>query len=229
MGIKNELEAKVKSVFSDNWTKRRGNVIPTYERIGLGNEGVEIEGTVLYADLSSSTSLVDKFKADFAAEVYKTYLYCAAKIIRSEGGEITSYDGDRIMAVFLGDTKEASAVRAALKINGVVLQTINPGIKKEYGARKYTVKQVVGIDTSKLLVAKTGIRGANDLVWVGRAANYAAKLCNLAGDPTFITNTVYNKLSDATKYSDKNNMWKKFRWKEMNDMLIYSSDYFWEL
>jgi len=38
-----------------------------------------------------------------AAEIYKTYLHCAAKIIRSEGGSITSYDGDRIMGIFIGD------------------------------------------------------------------------------------------------------------------------------
>ena len=63
---------------------------------------VKIEGTVLYADLDSSTNLVDEYKPQFAAEMYKTYLHCAAKIIRSEGGTITSYDWDRIMAVYVG-------------------------------------------------------------------------------------------------------------------------------
>ena len=227
MGIKTELEANVKNVFSGKWTKREGYVIPNDTSIGLGNEGVEIEATVLYADLSSSTNLVDQYKPDFAAEIYKTYLYCAAKIIRTEGGEITAYDGDRIMAVFIGNTKNSSAVRAALKINWVVMNTINPGIVKQYGAKRYAVRQVVGIDTSKLLVAKTGIRGANDLVWVGRAANYAAKLCSLTDYSTFVTNTVYNKLSPGQ--FKQFNMWKRFRWTPMNDITIYGTNYIWEL
>jgi class 3 adenylate cyclase len=54
-------------------------------------------------------------KHRFAAEIYKTFLHCAAKIIRSEDGVITAYDGDRIMAVFIGNAKNTSAVRAALK------------------------------------------------------------------------------------------------------------------
>ncbi len=33
--------------------------------------------------------------------LYKAYLHCAAKIISNEGGEITAYDGDRIMAYSL--------------------------------------------------------------------------------------------------------------------------------
>jgi class 3 adenylate cyclase len=46
---------------------------------------------------------------------------------------------------------------------------------------------------SPLFVARTGIRGANDLVWVGRAANIAAKLCSLreGNYASYITNDVY--------------------------------------
>ena len=57
---------------------------------------------------------------------------------------------------------------------------------------------VIGVDTSKLLVAKTGLRGANDLVWVGRAANYAAKLSALPhAYATYITLEVYSGMNDA--------------------------------
>ena len=67
--------------------------------IQLGNDAVKLEGTVLYADLDDSTKLVDTMSPEFAAEVYKSYLVCAARIIRDQGGVITAYDGDRIMAV----------------------------------------------------------------------------------------------------------------------------------
>ena len=83
------------------------------------------------------------------------------------------------MAVYLGDGKNSSAARTALKINWTVKNVVNTAIKKQYPNTSYSVAHAVGIDTGKLFVARTGIRGSNDLVWVGRAANYAAKLCDL--------------------------------------------------
>ncbi len=75
------------------------------------------------------------------------------------------------MAVFIGNAKNSSAARAALKINFARLHIIHPALKAQYPKTTYELKYVVGVDTSQLFVARTGIRGANDLVWVGRAAN----------------------------------------------------------
>ena len=139
--------------------------------------------------------------------------------------------GDRIMAVFIGDSKNTSAARCGLKINYAVTNIINPAIAQEYPKSPYEVKQVVGIDTSKLFVARTGIRGANDLVWVGRSANYAAKLSSLSSDhPTRITEDVYNKLSEAMKSSkDGRSMWERATWTDMNKMVIYRSTWWWSV
>ena len=124
--------------------------------------------------------LVDTRKPRVAAEIYKSYLACAAKIIRSQVGVITAYDGDRIMAVYIGDGKNNAAVRTALKINFAVTKIINPAIADIYDS-SYSVRQSVGIDSCELFVARTGIQGSNDLVWVGRAANYAARLSARSG------------------------------------------------
>jgi class 3 adenylate cyclase len=229
VGLKTDLEAKVKEVFSSTWEKCDGEVVPDDTSISLGNEGIELDATVLYADLSGSTKLVDNNTKDFAGEIYKTFLHCAAKIIGSEGGEITAYDGDRIMAVFIGKSKNTSAVRAALKIQWAVRNIINPAISRQYGDNKYAVKQVVGIDTGKLMVAKTGIRGANDLVWVGRPANYAAKLCELNNYSTYITDKAYDVMADEAKFSQGVNMWTALTWNTMNGMRIYGTTYQWKV
>jgi class 3 adenylate cyclase len=71
--------------------------------------------TVLYADLDGSTDMVDTKKWEFSAEIYKTFLKCASDIIKDEGGVITAYDGDRVMAVFTGSSKNTSAARCALR------------------------------------------------------------------------------------------------------------------
>jgi class 3 adenylate cyclase len=44
------------------------------------------------------------------------------------------------------------------------------------GQYVYQLKHVIGIDSSSLFACRIGIRNDNDAVWVGRAANYAAKL-----------------------------------------------------
>ncbi len=175
-----------------------------------------------------STDLVNNLTRRVAAEVYKTYLHCAAKVIRAEGGEITAYDGDRIMAIFLGDYKNTSAARCALKINYAVQKIINPALAAQYGSDKYTVRQVVGVDSSDLFVARTGIRGANDLVWVGPSANYAAKLCELreAGFYSYVTDRVYNKLHGDVKTSSGRSMWEERKWTQTG-ITIYRSSWHW--
>jgi class 3 adenylate cyclase len=231
MGLKDDLETRVAEIFRQAWTERDGTVVPDAEDIKLTNDAVKLTGTVLYADMSGSTKLVDTYQASFAAEIYKAYLHCAAKIITSEGGVITAYDGDRIMAVYLGDSKNTSAARTALKINWARENIVNVKLKAQYPNSTYQVQHTVGIDSSELYVARTGIRGSNDLVWVGRAANYAAKLS--AESPsysTYITATVRSNLHESAIYSSNGtNMWTALTWPSMANQTIYGSTYWWSL
>ena len=153
MAFKEELETLVKDIFRYSWSERDGQVVPEPDDLKLGNDAVNLDATVLYADLSGSTHLVDSEKPQFAAEIYKTYLACAAKIIMDQDGAITAYDGDRVMAVFIGDYKNTNAVKAALRINGAVWDIIKPALKAQY-TTNYILKHVIGVDTSKLLVCR---------------------------------------------------------------------------
>src|SRR6266699_1883277 len=137
MSLDSELKEEVASIFRQQWTERDGYKVPESNDLKLANDGVNLDATVLYADMTDSTVLVDSYKPQFAAEVYKAFLHCAAKIVRSEGGEITAYDGDRIMGVFIGGTKNTSAGRAALKINYARRSIINPAIKTQYPKSTY--------------------------------------------------------------------------------------------
>lgn len=84
----------------------------------------------------------------------------------------------------------------------------------------------MGVDTSDILVARVGVRGDNDLVWVGRAANYAAKLCAMnKGYQTYITASVYNAILDSVTPSkkDKKEMWDVVPWDARKDVTVYGS------
>ncbi|MBC3884108.1 adenylate/guanylate cyclase domain-containing protein [Undibacterium griseum] len=223
MALRDDLHAQVAKIFREVWTMRDGQVVPANADVGLGNDAVKLNATVLYADLADSTLLVDRHIPAFAAEVYKTFLHCAAKIIVNEGGEITAYDGDRVMAVFLGHGKNVAAIRAAMQINFVVKNVIAPTMAVQYNTTNYTLKHVIGVDTSDLFVARTGVRGANDLVWVGRAANHAAKLAALPDTyQTYVTKAVFDQVPDFFKYSEVGAaIWEPATWNTFDNSIVY--------
>jgi len=181
--------------------------------------------------MSGSTKLVENETATLAAEVYKSYLACAARILKDEGGTITAYDGDRIMGLFIGGAKNTTAARAALKISWAVTRILNPALRNQYGDAAYQMQHSVGIDTSSIMATRIGVRNDNDLVWVGRAANYGAKLSSLEGGYVLITEAVFDQLAEQSKFGGdpKRLMWEKRYWTAMNNMTVYRSVWIWPL
>lgn len=230
MALKDTLAAEIKSTFDSLWDVEIAQKVPAPEELRLNaNHAKDLEvATVMYADIDGSTSMVDGRPWWFSAEVYKAYLRCASALIRSEGGTITAYDGDRVMAVFTGDAKNTSAVRCGLKIHYAVQEIIQPAIEayRFKGAEGFVLKHKVGVDTSQLHAARIGIRGDNDLVWIGRAANHAAKLTAIPVEPSiWITKDVYDNMNDAVKLYEGSDIWTKRTWTQMSDMEIYCTTY----
>ena len=231
MGLAKELEDQIRGIFKETWETRDGKIVPEPADVGLGNKGVHIEATILYADLARSTILVMEHSELFAAEVYKAFLAGSARIIRANEGKIRSYDGDRIMGIFIGGSKNTNAAKTALQINYLVSQIIKPALVAQYPKNTYQMSHCVGIDTSKVMAARTGVRNDNDLVWVGRSANFAAKLCDLRiGDyRSWMTKAVYDVMANSSKLSsDGKNMWLPTKWPAQGDMQIYGSTWRWK-
>ena len=91
---------------------------------------------------------------------------------------------------------------------------------------------MVGIDNSNIFACRIGVRNDNDIVWVGRAANYAAKLTTMdTGYPIYITGEVFDKLNESAKYGGepRRMMWEERKWTAMSAMRIYRSNWWWEL
>lgn len=232
MALVDDLKAEVATVFSTAWERSSGRVVPVPSSIGLGNKAIEFESaTVLYADLDGSTAMVDRWPWMFCAEIYKTYLHCAAKLIKAQDGVISAYDGDRVMAVFIGERKCTRAATAALQLNYAVRHILNPALKRQYPQAEFELQHAVGIDMSSIRAARTGVRGDNDLVWIGRAANYAAKLTSLPNREfqVWITADVFNIMAPNVKQYKQSAVWQARSWSKMNDLLIYGSNWVFAL
>lgn len=236
MALKDELGADVDNILRREWSVRDGQVVPRTEDVALAGGSVKLEATILYADLADSTELAMTYDRRVAAKVFKSFLSCCSRIVRVHGGEIRSFDGDRVMGIFVGNYKNSSAAKCALKINYAFLNIIKPKLEAKYDSLRngnYKLAHCVGIDTSDVLVVRAGMRNNNDLIWVGRAPNVAAKLSNIRNTPyhSYLTSEVYVKLSDEAKHSNqKIPMWEERTdsWKQVAGIrTIYRSKFTW--
>lgn len=224
MSLEDEINKNITDIFSTTFVERNGRQVPSSENIKLGNDAVKLDATILYADMAESTKMVNNKSWQFSARAYKAYLISACKLIRHNGGSIVGFDGDRVMAIYIGNSKNTSAVKTALQINYAKI-LINEKIGSDF-----KLKQSCGIDSSDIRAIKTGTRGSNDLVWVGSAANYAAKLTELRNEDysTWITKKVYDSIEKSVKYSNDKNMWDSRIWTAQENKSIYRSNYYWK-
>ncbi|MFD8440416.1 adenylate/guanylate cyclase domain-containing protein [Streptomyces microflavus] len=213
MGLVDDISAAVTKVVCSDWNSRKGTAVPSTDTVALGNGAVEVDAVYLYADLADSTGLARDFTRTTAAKVIRAYLDGTCRVIRACGGEIRSFDGDRVMAIFMGGAKNTNAADCALKINHVVTKIVRPKVEANLSSivtRGFQIKHCVGIDTGTALVVRGGVRGSNDLVSIGRAPNVAAKLSDIRNGNyhSYITEDVFNSMLDSAKYSSE----KKLMW-----------------
>lgn len=225
-----EILGDASQFMTSKWSIRDGQKIPDTEDLRLSTDAVRIEGAVLYADLKQSTELVRRMDAEQAARYYKMFLSSACDVLRNNDGKITSFDGDRVMAVFYGNKKCSDAAKAALQLHATVLK-INELIGSKTTS-SYRISYAAGIDVSELFVIKTGIKNSNYLAWIGEAANNAAKLSEIRDreGPTFITHRLFERLNDNSKYKNAD-LKDVVMWEEMNLLVqgqkVYKSSFSW--
>ena len=231
MALSDRIRKDVQDIIGTKMVRRTGRVVPVSSKVKLAGDAVELNATFLYADLANSSKIAKTLDQRIAAKILKSFLATTSRLVRSQGGKIVSFDGDRILGVFVGSEKDTAAVKCALNINFVVREIIRPKFESKYPVVKrasFSISHGTGIDTGKVLAVRAGARGGNDLIWIGRAPNLAAKLSDYRGSSarTSITPSVYRRISDSVKYegSPKKNMWKKHSWKFLGqNIVVYRS------
>jgi adenylate cyclase len=231
-----DLESIVNGILYAPWTLRTGTAVPTSETVALVGGGVELDATVLYSDLAQSSLLATEFDRRVAAKIVKAFIACAARLIVDHDGEITSFDGDRVMGVFVGSYKNTNAAKCALRINFAVQRVLKPKVSTFFQSVSnsgFTIAHATGIDTGTILAVRAGIRGSNDLVWIGRAPNLAARLSELreGAFSSYITDDVFNVLNAEAKFgaAAMDLMWEQrsLAWLGEN-VAVHRSSWTWE-
>lgn len=229
------LESDVDQIISTQWNKRKGNKVPSIDSVALKGGAVELDAVFLYADMAKSSQMAKELDQRVTAKILKSFHITVCKLIRSHNGVIQSFDGDRVMGVFTGDYKNSNAAKCSLKINYAVIKIIRPKFEEAYSTVRgasFDIQHGVGIDKGTVLTVRAGAHGNNDLIWIGKAPNMAAKLSEVRESPyhTFITASVYNCLSDESKFggTNKENMWQSRTWPFLNETKsVYRSNWTW--
>ncbi len=208
-----QLRDRVETIFGTELDQRDGRVVPATADVALKDGAVKIDAAFLYADLAGSAILSRACPWTTTAKIIRGFLECATRLIRKHGGEIRSFDGDRVMGVFIGDAKNSSASICGREIHWAVRKIIHPAAHKQFKSIRdngIEIRHGVGVDVGEVRAVRSGIRDNNDLIWIGKAASFSAKLSDVRdpGYHTYISSRTYARLSEAAKMAkDGQNMW----------------------
>ncbi len=230
-GLKDELSGDISRIIQQGLVVRDGLNVPSTGNLPLEG-GLRFDATVLYADLIQSAKPVTDFQQRAAAKVVRMFLRCMCRLITSNGGTVTSFDGKKVMGVFLGDMRNTNAATCALKMNYVTSKMIAPTLEDYFTNAKessFSISHCVGVDTGSVMAVRAGLSGLNDLVWVGRAPNLAAKLSEIRTEPhnSYISEDVFFMLFEQAKFSPENDnqlMWEESHFDYLGEsMKVYRS------
>lgn len=188
--LSSEISAILSSGFEINVTETK--TVPKANDPAITFPNVEnsqqscklIETCVLYIDIRKSTELNLTHRRATVARLYSAFGRAMTRAARYYGGHVRGIIGDRLMVVFDVEDCHTKAVDTAILMNSVAKHVINKNFKNN------EVKCGIGIDFGKMLITKVGIirRGHEagnyqGLVWLGRPANVASKLTDVANKP----------------------------------------------
>jgi adenylate cyclase len=172
-------------VTNTQYVPHAGDPAITFPDVTERSQGTKlIETCVLYIDIRRSTELNFSHKPRTVAKLYTAFVRAMTRVARHYEGHVRGIIGDRVMVIFDHVNCYTNAVNCAIAMNTVAKYIIN----KHFKANEVTCG--IGIDAGKMLATKTGIRrhgeeqaNYRNLVWLGRPANTASKLTDLANKP----------------------------------------------
>jgi adenylate cyclase len=151
------------------------NLVTTIQRVKL------LASCVMYVDLRESTRISSENTDYRVAAIYSAYVRAMTRCANHYGGKVRNIIGDRVMVVFDRENCFRNAIRTAILMNSVSEYLLNWSIDFE------SIRCGIGIDFGEMLVTKTGIikqgvetTSNKSLVWLGRPANVASKLTDVA-------------------------------------------------
>lgn len=150
------------------------SVLADPRRLELGGELTEV--TVLFADLRGFTPYAESVAPDVAVALLNRYFSTSVPAILDEGGTVTQFAGDEVMAVFNAPLPHPDhpmrAARAALEIHRRISELAAGHDWPRFG---------IGINSGPAIIGNIGSEELRSFTAIGDTINLAARLQTLAG------------------------------------------------
>ena len=154
----------------------------TYDNLDTNKKKCKrLESCVLYVDIRGSANISASKKPHTLAKMYSSFVRSMIACAKYYGGHVRNIIGDRVMVVFDKDNCFKNSIDTAVLMNSVCQNILNKRIKN------FDFKCGIGVDYGKMLITKSGaIRQGSEkefyrsLVWLGKPANTASRLTDLA-------------------------------------------------
>lgn len=194
---------KEKEFIKDTFGKMVDPSVRDYLLQGNLNLGGEIrEATVLFSDIRGFTTLSEKMRPDEVVHLLNRYFDKISSCIQEEGGLVSKYIGDAVMAVFGVpiplENHSLAALKAALKMR-VALHSLNQELRSE-GLPE--IRSGTGIHTGYVLAGNIGSPNRMEYTVIGDAVNLASRieeLCKEFGCDLIISEAISERLGGGLR------------------------------
>jgi adenylate cyclase len=217
MATHQEILDKVDEYLNEAYVQEDARTVPKRTDLTFGNTVKKIGHTVvLYVDMRKSRRILSDASNFWSVKVHRAFLLALTHCVEYRDGHMRSFNGDGILAFFVGENAASRGVRAAMDTKAFVLQ-INEHLNAE-GVDP--IDFGIGIAQGGILVAKSGKSGDDwtkqDLVWIGLPIYLAVELSEFGQQPNniWISNNVRTSIGKENHLgvvNDKagNSIWTK--------------------
>ncbi|MFT5509594.1 MAG: adenylate cyclase [Hyphomicrobiaceae bacterium] len=140
-------------------------------------DGRQVNAVIWYCDLRRSTEMAEALENDAYLDLLNRYFECTAGSVLASGGEVLSFIGDAVLAIYPIDAEGAdahSAAQAALEAANaarVELKALNASRPGEA-----PVNFGLGLHVGRVMHGNIGVPQRVDFTVIGPAANEVARL-----------------------------------------------------
>jgi class 3 adenylate cyclase len=160
------------------------------DRASLG--GVEVEVTVLFADLGGYTAFAETATPTEVVAMLNALFGAAVPVVLAEGGAVVQFMGDAMMAIFNAPTPQPDhalrAARSALAMQSAVTDLPFAGERPRFR---------VGLNTGPAIVGNIGAAEIRNFLAIGDTTNLAARLQTYAREGSVVIGQVtYDRIRE---------------------------------
>lgn len=197
MATNQDTLTKIDEYLNASYLQEETRIVPKRTDLTFGNTVKKMPMVVvLYVDMRKSRTILSDATTFWSVKIHRAFLLALTHCVERRSGHMRSFNGDGIMAFFVGENASSRAVRAAMDTKGFILK-LNEHLHD--GGIK-TIDFGIGVAQGEVMVAKSGKAGDDqtkqDLIWIGLPVYMAVELSDFAKNPRniWISNNVRTSL-----------------------------------